>query len=303
MELATLIRNIRSLVSLVTSVLLLACLGGRYGAASEDFAEHAPGEACASSWVLLEARPRLWAAPGGEPSTDRLELESLARVEVLSVASGDDQAERWIEVRTAVQTGWLPDALLAPPPTTVAADALGKIGKEPVDRFRGIAPEYEPTDLLEIRFGYEPERKYRLRREAAQACETLIRTARREGISLEVVSAYRSYATQHRIYLNKLARSGWKQKTVAKPGHSEHQLGTTVDFTGADESTLLRQSFGETAEGRWLRENAPRFGFALSYTEANRERTGYAPEPWHYRYYGVEEASHRHEAALGQAAE
>ncbi len=294
-------QNLRSFLCSLICISILACFAGREsGAASEQAIDPSIAGEFPSAWVLLEERPLLWAHPGGARSTLRLDLESLERVEVFGSAPGDKDAERWLAVQTETQSGWLPDALLAPPPTTVAADALGKIGQEPVDRFRGIAPEYKPVDLIEIPFGYERDRKYKLRREAAEACESLIRSARREGISLSVVSAYRSYETQHRIYLNKLERSGWKQKTVAKPGHSEHQLGTTVDFAGADETTLLKESFGETPEGRWLRENAPRFGFALSYTTANRERTGYAPEPWHYRYYGLELAPGLHAEALGQ---
>lgn len=290
--------GLSSFISLLSCLLVVSCFVGRDGEAAGEAGGARPPEFPAA-WVLLEENPELWDAPGAEPTGSRLKAEALERVEVHDAEPGDDRAKRWLQVRTAEQTGWLPEALLAPPPTPVHPNHLHQIGQERVDRFRGIDPGYVPTDLVEIPFGYESGRTYRLRKEAATALETMIRRARRAGVSLVVVSAYRSYATQRRIYLGKLKRSGWLQDTVAKPGHSEHQLGTTVDLNGPDESTLLRVSFGETPEGQWLREHAPAFGFALSYTEFNSGVTGYAPEPWHYRYYGVEKAARRHAEALG----
>lgn len=292
--------GIHSYCSLILFLLVLSCFFVRDGEAADANSNIRRGHwEFPASWVLLEDRPELWSAPGTGPTEDRLNVNALQRVTVHTAAPGDDTARQWLQVCTPDQSGWLPGALLAPPPTTLEPDTLGQIGQEPVDRYRGIAPEYVPTDLVEIPFGYESNRKYRLRKEAAQALETMVRTAQRAGLRLEVVSAYRSYATQRRIYLGKLKRSGWLQDTVARPGHSEHQLGTTVDLNGPDESTLLRRSFGDTAEGKWLRRHAPEFGFALSYTEANRDVTGYAPEPWHYRYYGIERAAQRHAEALG----
>ena len=73
---------------------------------------------------------------------------------------------------------------------------------------------------------------------------------------------------------------------MAKPGHSEHQLGTTVDLCGLDPATVADPAFGLTREGQWLESNAARFGFRLSYTPQNTRQTGYVPEPWHYRYIG-----------------
>jgi LAS superfamily LD-carboxypeptidase LdcB len=76
------------------------------------------------------------------------------------------------------------------------------------------------------------------------------------------------------------AKIGW-----LNPGYSEHQLGTTVNLCGLDLKTVLNPDFDRTREGRWLRKNAPRFGFYQSYTRENQHLTGYVPEPWHYRFY------------------
>lgn len=286
-------------------LLLLACVMERAGGTADGERRPPSGaNATPGLWVLLEDRPELWSAPEGEPTGVRLEVTALQRVHATDFASGGERALGWIRVEATSQAGWLPDALLAPPPAAdIDSGHLERIGSEVVDRYHGLPPEYAPSDLIEVAFGYETDRTYLLRREAGLALERMIRSARREGLDIQVVSAYRSYETQRKVYLGKLERSGWKQQTVAKPGHSEHQLGTTVDLTGSNESTLLEQSFGETREGRWLRSHAPTFGFAVSYTEWNRERTGYSPEPWHYRYYGSELAEEAHLSALGGEGE
>jgi LAS superfamily LD-carboxypeptidase LdcB len=249
-------------------------------------------------WILLDDRPKLRSEPGGEADGPTLPFDAGERVRVDRRARGGEPEVDWVHVVRGERAGWLPEALLAPEPQKIEAGNLARIGREPVDRTRGIPASYVPPDLVEIAFGYEKERVYKLRREAAEALARLVEAARADGVSLQVVSAFRSYELQRANYLAKLARSDWSQDTVAKPGHSEHQLGTTVDFTDGDEERMLTTSFGETEAGIWLRRRAPEFGFALSYTEANRKRTGYAPEPWHYRYYGPAAARSIHEAAL-----
>jgi hypothetical protein len=74
------------------------------------------------------------------------------------------------------------------------------------------------------------------------------------------------------------------QRWVAAPGTSEHQLGTTVDFCDAAMLHVLEPGFADTAEGRWLSENAAHFGWVCSYTAENEALSGYRPEPWHYRF-------------------
>ncbi|GIW08792.1 MAG: hypothetical protein KatS3mg060_3597 [Dehalococcoidia bacterium] len=66
----------------------------------------------------------------------------------------------------------------------------------------------------------------------------------------------------------------------AKPGHSEHQLGTAIDFASAENGYELDESFANTREGKWLLANATRYGFVLSYPAGAESITGYAYEPW-----------------------
>jgi hypothetical protein len=148
---------------------------------------------------------------------------------------------------------------------------------------------YVPDDLVKIHqkwnFHTSEYPKY-LRRYVANQIERMLQNAEEQGVHIRVFSAYRSYEKQRYLYLKAISLSGRNQNKVAKPGHSEHQLGTTADLCGLDPKTVLNPNFNFTEEGRWLRENASKFGFYQSYTRENQHQTGYIPEPWHYRFYG-----------------
>jgi len=152
------------------------------------------------------------------------------------------------------------------------------IGGEDAYRDR-IPPNYMPTDLVLIpaEYCYANQPLY-LRREAAESVVRMIRDAERQGLTLRVVSAYRDSQHQQRLYAQNGGGRG--RRTVARPGKSEHLLGTTVDFTST-ERYLLRPSFANTPEGRWLARNAPRYGWYLTVVSGSR-----VIEPWHFRYFG-----------------
>lgn len=110
---------------------------------------------------------------------------------------------------------------------------------------------------------------------------------------LAVLSAYRSYQTQvitYGYWVSKVGRYA-ADRGSARPGHSEHQLGTTVDLTSSTIGYRLTRDFGYTREGMWLERNAYRYGFVLSYPKGKETIVGYAWEPWHFRWVGKEVAS------------
>lgn len=280
-------------------VWLIALIGPPTARGGESPPEAAGPNPVPGPWTLLDADLRLWHEPDGQRFNEPLRAAKAGdQVWVLAHGKAGPGSTLWLKIKAGEQTGWLPEALLAPRPLGAGSKPGAEIGRERVDRRHGLDPRYAPPDLVPITRGYHDEVAYRLRREAASAYERMILAAHGDSIDLQVVSAYRSYETQRSIYLRKLERAGWNQKTVAKPGHSEHQLGTTVDLTDGQEATLLRAEFAGTRAGRWLTEHAPDFGFAVSYTQANADRTGYAAEPWHYRYWGVNQARTRHQDAL-----
>ena len=150
-----------------------------------------------------------------------------------------------------------------------------------------IPLDYKPEDLVKLdqqwNFHTEDYPKY-LRSAAEDALVSMLRKAKIEGIHLRVFSAFRSSERQKSLYENAVERYGPDQKWVARPGYSEHQLGTAVDLCGLDPDSVASPEFGHSREGKWLKENAEQFGFSQSYTEENAETTGYRPEPWHYRF-------------------
>lgn len=111
----------------------------------------------------------------------------------------------------------------------------------------------------------------------------MIDAAREDGIDMRVSSPYRSGTYQQVLFGNAVSRRGLNQRGSAPPGHSEHQLGTTVDISSPSTGRFLRNSDPQHV---WLRENGHRFGFRQTYTAENRAETGYIEEPWHWRYMG-----------------
>lgn len=131
-----------------------------------------------------------------------------------------------------------------------------------------------------------------LKNEAASALKEMLETAKQEkGLDFVVVSAYRSYQDQVRVFSGWVASAGQKsaESFSAKPGHSQHQLGTAVDI-GVSGMANFSEAFGNSAEGIWLAENSYKFGYCLSYPKGKEKITGYSYEPWHYRYIGKESA-------------
>jgi D-alanyl-D-alanine carboxypeptidase len=129
----------------------------------------------------------------------------------------------------------------------------------------------------------------------------MAKAARKAGKPLAVRSAYRSYATQVATFNSWVRRSGYKQalKFSARPGHSEHQLGTTIDFT-AGPGRPLSSSFGNSAQGKWMARHAWKYGFINPYPKGKRKVSCYGYEPWHWRYVGREQAKAMQES--GQVA-
>lgn len=134
--------------------------------------------------------------------------------------------------------------------------------------------------------------------EAAKALESLFAAAKKEhNFVLFAVSGYRSFGIQQLLMSQKIEAVGSKEKalrTVAWPGTSEHQLGLAMDVQSENISNL-NADFGELPEGKWVADNAHRFGFIVRYKAEWRKVTGYAYEPWHLRYLGIAHATAVHE--------
>src|SRR5262249_10020073 len=123
-----------------------------------------------------------------------------------------------------------------------------------------------------------------------------------DGAEIAIRWAYRSYAEQQGAFAYWVRQSG-KQAALqksARPGHSEHQLGTAIDFRSADslEAPWDYPDWATTPAGAWMLQNAWRYGFVLSYPKGKQAVTCYAYEPWHYRYVGRDLADQIHQSGL-----
>jgi D-alanyl-D-alanine carboxypeptidase len=112
------------------------------------------------------------------------------------------------------------------------------------------------------------------------------------GTPLAAVSGYRSEQTQADLYQQSVSEEGEAQADLhrARPGHSEHQTGLAMDVTSADGSCVVEECFGTSPAGVWVAAHAAEHGFILRYPAAKEAVTGYAYEPWHLRYVGVDVA-------------
>lgn len=160
-----------------------------------------------------------------------------------------------------------------------------------INKKHPLPDSYEPSDLV-IPSVKSTKDGLLLRQEAATALETMFADAEKEGISLRLGSGYRSYQTQERLFNDYVSRDGEAaaNRYSARPGQSEHQTGLAVDIGDSSLNNWLKNSFKNTEEGIWLRDNSYKYGFVLRYLEGKEDITGYIYEPWHFRYVGIEEA-------------
>ena len=131
----------------------------------------------------------------------------------------------------------------------------------------------------------------------------MAKAARAAGARLAVQSAYRSYSTQVGVFNSWARQLGYAQAIIgsARPGHSEHQLGTVIDFKsygGGAPWSLGGYDWATTKAGRWMMSNAWKYGFVLSYPKNMASQVCYGYEPWHYRYYGRAIAAAIHSSGL-----
>jgi D-alanyl-D-alanine carboxypeptidase len=125
--------------------------------------------------------------------------------------------------------------------------------------------------------------------------------ARAAGNPIEVTSAYRSFAKQEWLFEYWADTDGMRKALVtsARPGHSEHQLGTALDFKSKHgRDPWLVDDWATSRAGAWMKKNGWKFGFVMSYPKGKRSVTCYSYEPWHYRYFGRDVARAIHESGL-----
>jgi D-alanyl-D-alanine carboxypeptidase len=183
-----------------------------------------------------------------------------------------------------------PKPLVTPPPCTYGDVPVVHGGYTDwkdtlVDTTYDLGAAYIPPDLVSVDQAGMSGTGY-VRSLVIDDLHALWSAARDAGVDISVTSAYRSYTDQEAVFKETEASYGTVDalRIAARPGHSEHQLGTTIDFFGGQ---------------AWLVAFAWTFGFVMSYPAGSSpDVTCYALETWHYRYYGRDRAAAIHISGL-----
>jgi D-alanyl-D-alanine carboxypeptidase len=232
------------------------------------------------------------AAPSHAPRPADLGPETVAAGPALS---RPDQPASTARFRPALVADHCIDRdLPAPPATDMALTVL--------DRSYALPPTYAPSDLVAASAaGLTGTSGTKLVRAVVIDDLAAMHAAwQAAGLAVSIGSGYRSYETQATTFDAWLARLGYEAALVrsARPGHSEHQLGTAIDVSSPGWDGRFGDWAAETAEGRWMADHAWEYGFVMSYPAGSQAVTCFSYEPWHYRWIGREAAAAQRASGL-----
>lgn len=171
-----------------------------------------------------------------------------------------------------------------------------------IDKFNSVPDGYENKIRLSEIQGRQ------LESQACRQCSMMLERAKEEGVDINIISAYRTKDYQQMLWdqsVGEKMEEGYSKeqaeiqtgKTLAKPGHSEHNAGLAVDF-GTEKACDVEDDFFRSKQAKWLCKNASKFGFILRYPRLKEHITSISYEPWHYRYVGTEAAMFIKESGL-----
>ncbi len=181
--------------------------------------------------------------------------------------------------------------------TALTLDKLSKTDPQLLQKYSKVFflnEHYIPSKLASIpsQYTFNKSTTYQIHAEVAPHILSMIKAAAQDNATLQVISAYRSFGTQAALKSSYKVTygAGTANSFSADQGYSEHQLGTTLDFTTPAVGDTF-DNFDGTLEYKWLQSNAHLYGFILSYPQTN---TYYQYEPWHWRYVGIDLATRLH---------
>ncbi|NQV88482.1 MAG: M15 family metallopeptidase [Parcubacteria group bacterium] len=173
-------------------------------------------------------------------------------------------------------------------------DKLSKIDPQLLQKYSKVYflnENYIPANLTLVNqnFLHKKSSDLKINSQIDPFLQNLLDAQQKAGLSLRVISAYRSFGTQAVLKSSYSVTygAGTANSFSADQGYSEHQLGTALDFTNPTVGDSF-EDFEKTPEYGWLIRNAHQYGFVLSYPKNN---TYYQYEPWHWRFVGVDLAT------------
>lgn len=181
--------------------------------------------------------------------------------------------------------------------TVGTLDKLAKTDKELLQKYSKVYflnEHYVPSSLAPIseKYVYEKNVTKEIHGKVISKLNKMFNSAMEDGVDMKILSAYRSFDEQNKLKNSYTVVYGsGANKFSADQGYSEHQLGTTIDVT-TEKMGPNFSKFKDTEAYKWLRQNAYKYGFILSYPENN---SYYEFEPWHWRFVGVSLATRLHE--------
>lgn len=155
-----------------------------------------------------------------------------------------------------------------------------------VNKYNKLPDNYEIDDLVTLNNEYSKKGE-KVREVIYNDLKKMFDEAKKDNINLNVISGFRTNEKQDTLFNNSIKKNGLDHALIysAKPGYSEHQLGLAIDINSVEES------FKNTNEYKWLKNNSYKYGFIERYPEGKEKITGFGYEPWHYRYLGVDVAT------------
>lgn len=181
--------------------------------------------------------------------------------------------------------------------TVGTLDKLSKTDKELLQKYSKVYflnEHFIPENLAEVASDhiYEVGKKVSVHAKMLPFLEKMLVDAKNEKNPIQIISGYRSFQEQTSLKSNYSVTygAGTANQFSADQGYSEHQLGTALDLTTPELGANF-SGFKNTEAYNWLKDNAHKYGFVLSYPEGN---SYYQFEPWHWRFVGVKLATRLH---------
>jgi len=263
-------------------------------------------------WIVKKHAPLKWAAV----------VALIAVVAILTVVLLHGQAKsvnQPIGAGLANASAALPESPLPAISINPTATATPEptFSKKPAEGFlilvnweNPIPSEERPSGLVSMGTIFEDElvlanHDGSINQVAGEAAKAMFEAAKAAGVGKYIItSAYRAISYQETLFQQRLAQEpGYADDPFANPVKvmpgkcSEHTTGLAVDIL-AENYREADDGYADSSEGKWLQENAYRFGFILRYPKDKEHITGVIYEPWHYRYVGVEAATEMVEMGL-----